>query len=887
MTLAWISQDSSLPSISILTPPVYSPGDSPVHLAATKFPHHLEHNKPQSLIHTEERRILTTQRKRSWIRLHGTPLKFDEKANPMSHRRLIVLLFAGLILIVAGETTSCPIELSPSMVVAKYGDRVSVNCSTSLSNFTGMGWESSANGTGLKDVSHLTWTVDSLTEWGIEPMCYVVDQDEKYCTEKLQVVLYSFPEDISISSSSLNGVMTEGETHNFTCDIPNIAPVWNLTVRWYKDSELLRESTLNSPSKKPTSQSLFYRFSPRRQDNRAAFRCEAFMDLGPYGPQLNLSSKDYSIEVLFGPDINCSGLTVHEGESLEGKCLVAGNPMPEVEWLKNGLPINLSIPLRRNDTGIYTVQAEGRFEVNETFWISVFYGPEKTCQSTLTIPEHTPRFSCSEGSPQPSEIWYKDDEEVKIPETLTRRDAGQYIIRSFNSLSSINFTVNVIILYPPTDIVELENAEVRLGGTLDLKCSSMGGPRPDYSWIYYQMANVMEKTEDGVSHLIIKNATGLNMGSYTCHAGNQEGNVSKTVRVIVKGAKQECPIQITPDTMVLQYQSRAQRATCMPTESSNVKTIYWKANHRWTYDTEWTPDTNEDWDPKPVCHGIFNGIGGCHKPLHYTLYKTPDFVAISSVEDPGSAYEGMVLQLQCDVVNVAPAQDITIRWTSFRDNKTIDLMEGNDTICDKSEVRSPVSVSCTTNITLKRTHNGVNIRCEAQLNLPLAGGHHPPSMFSDSLNISVCYKPEINTTKLAGTVPLFTGYDEDLVCEADGGQPLNISWSYMSASGPKNSFNKTLRVSAAGYYNCTVSNPCGSTTHMVKVIFKEDYLPLIAGFVALTVIIISIIFIFIYSIYYKNTKMRRYSLKNPKLSTHNGNVAHNGWDTQFPMTKLS
>lgn len=63
---------------------------------------------------------------------------------------------------------------------------------------------------------------------------------------------------------------------------------------------------------------------------------------------------------------------MHEGESLEGKCLVAGNPMPEVEWLKNGLPINLSIPLRRNDTGIYTVQAEGRFEVNETFGISVF-----------------------------------------------------------------------------------------------------------------------------------------------------------------------------------------------------------------------------------------------------------------------------------------------------------------------------------------------------------------------------------------------------------------------------------------------------------------------------------------------------------------------------------
>lgn len=95
-----------------------------------------------------------------------------------------------MLLCVPGETTSCPIELSPTMVVAKYGDRVSVNCSTSLSNFTGMGWESPANGTGLEYVSHLTWTVDSLTKWDIEPMCYVVDQDEKYCTEKLQVVLY-------------------------------------------------------------------------------------------------------------------------------------------------------------------------------------------------------------------------------------------------------------------------------------------------------------------------------------------------------------------------------------------------------------------------------------------------------------------------------------------------------------------------------------------------------------------------------------------------------------------------------------------------------------------------------------------------------------------------
>lgn len=69
----------------------------------------------------------------------------------------------------------------------------------------------------------------------------------------------------------------------------------------------------------------------------------------------------------------------------------------------------------------------------------------------------------------------------------------------------------------------------------------------------------------------------------------------------------------------------------------------------------------------------------------------------------------------------------------------------------------------------------------------------------------------------------------------------------------------------------------------------EDYLPLIAGFVAFMVVVILVIFVFIYSIYYKNNKMGRYSLKKAKLSsTPNGNVAQNGGqDTPLPMTKLS
>lgn len=67
----------------------------------------------------------------------------------------------------------------------------------------------------------------------------------------------------------------------------------------------------------------------------------------------------------------------------------------------------------------------------------------------------------------------------------------------------------------------------------------------------------------------------------------------------------------------------------------------------------------------------------------------------------------------------------------------------------------------------------------------------------------------------------------------------------------------------------------------------EDYLPLIAGLVAITVAIISVIFVFIYSIYYKTAKMGHYSLKDAKPSPQNGNIAQNGRDNPLHMKKLS
>lgn len=67
-----------------------------------------------------------------------------------------------------------------------------------------------------------------------------------------------------------------------------------------------------------------------------------------------------------GPDIDCFKIEMKEGESLEGKCNVTGNPIPKVRWLKDGRTINLTDPLRRDDTGRYKVKADQNTDRNSS-----------------------------------------------------------------------------------------------------------------------------------------------------------------------------------------------------------------------------------------------------------------------------------------------------------------------------------------------------------------------------------------------------------------------------------------------------------------------------------------------------------------------------------------
>lgn len=72
-------------------------------------------------------------------------------------------------------------------------------------------------------------------------------------------------------------------------------------------------------------------------------------------------------------------------------------------------------------------------------------------------------------------------------------------------------------------------------------------------------------------------------------------------------------------------------------------------------------------------------------------------------------------RLQCDVVNVAPVQYLTVSW--YKNSEKIQTESFNDTT-----TKTPVNKSSILRVNIRREENVVEFRCEAQLHF---GPHRP------------------------------------------------------------------------------------------------------------------------------------------------------------------
>lgn len=229
----------------------------------------------------------------------------------------------------------CPITVTPSEIVVRFGDPVSVNCSTSATDVLIMGWEATVGGIRSERRPFVTWMVEKLENWNEKPVCFLSLRTQPQCSKSLAVNLYKTPDKVSVSAVH-PGPMLVGTDYHLKCDISNVAPVGKLKVKLYRDVEPMPAPMFNDISVTPQNVSFNFTITPKRNYNGSLFRCVAELHLGPYGPELipTESSAPYTAIVHYAPEFKEGNFTkeVGVGEDVTLNCSAEGNPPPVMHW---------------------------------------------------------------------------------------------------------------------------------------------------------------------------------------------------------------------------------------------------------------------------------------------------------------------------------------------------------------------------------------------------------------------------------------------------------------------------------------------------------------------------------------------------------------------------
>ncbi|XP_072560758.1 vascular cell adhesion protein 1-like [Paramormyrops kingsleyae] len=584
------------------------------------------------------------------------------------------------------------LELHPPRVVVRHGDPVSVNCTVSTDH-SGMGWAAPVDDVPITPgVQFLTWRVESLRIWYLRPLCFANRPGKPQCKERLSVTVYKPPDSVSVSSMDSTDSMVEGSQYQLKCEIQNIAPVQNLTVKWYKgdtlvheDRDYVTEDRKSDREKEPVSVSSTLLITPSRADDKVQYTCEAELDLGPEGPQPPLAVK--------------------------------------------------STPLR----------------------VTVHYSPYFLGAKTVT-------YSV-----------YKGDE-VRLP------------------------------------------------------CTAEGNPPPVYAW---STPGSLEKHHDGSVFI----SSTLLPGTYTCTASNRLGEDSKQFVIQHKPSAADGCLELHPPRVVVRHGDPVSVNCTVSTDHSGMG---WAAPVDEVPITPgvqfltWRVESLTIWDLKPLCYANRPGKAQCKERLSVTVYKLPDSVSVSSVNSTDSMVEGSQYQLKCEIQNIAPVQNLTVKW--YKGDTLVH--EDRDYVI---EDKKPVSVSSTLLITANRTDDKVQYTCEAELDLGPEGPQPPLAVKSTPLSITVHYSPYFLGAK---TVTVYKGDEVRLTCTAEGNPPPVYAWS--TPGSLEKHHNGSVFISSTllpGTYTCTASNRLGEDSKQFIIEHKPSdntiYIIITLGLLVPVVLIIT------------------------------------------------
>ncbi|XP_004706727.1 hemicentin-1 [Echinops telfairi] len=375
-----------------------------------------------------------------------------------------------------------------------------------------------------------------------------------------------------------------GENAELVCHASGIpTPV----IQWLKDGKPLASGETQRIRVTPDGSAL--NIDGALETDMGKYTCVAINPAGEEDRMFNLNV--YVPPVIRSKKEEAEKLMTVLDTSINIECRATGTPPPQINWLKNGLPLPLSSHIRLlsggqvirvvraqvSDVGVYTCVASNRAGVdNKLYSLQVWVPPNMdnamgTEEITIVKGNPTSMTCFTDGTPPPSMSWLRDGQALELDSHLTvntqgmvlqiieaeTEDSGRYTCIASNEAGEVRKHFILKVLEPPhiNGSKESEEISVIVNNPVELTCSASGIPAPKIMWMKdgRPLAQTDQvQTVGGGEVLRISSAQVEDTGRYTCLASSPAGDDDKEYLVRVHVPPNIAGTDETQDFSVLQ-----------------------------------------------------------------------------------------------------------------------------------------------------------------------------------------------------------------------------------------------------------------------------------------------------------------------------------------------